>query len=244
MKKFNLLFILLFTMATLFACGDNNETAKAADNDIVLKEDIVVELETEPVVDQEETETVEESAPVDETTPTETKPKKPSSNKKPTTQKPKPSQKEEETTPPTEPTIPEETTPPVEVPEPTKPTEPEATTPTEPETTTPPVQKPETESNLVYLGRFKLTAYCPCSKCNGKWAGGITSTGVMAKANHTIAVDPKVISYGSKVVINGHTYTAEDCGGAIKGKRIDVYFNTHSEALRFGVQYADVYLKK
>jgi 3D (Asp-Asp-Asp) domain-containing protein len=64
----------------------------------------------------------------------------------------------------------------------------------------------------------------------------------MAKANHTIAVDPSVIPYGTKVMINGIIYTAEDCGGAIKGNRIDVYHDTHSEALDFGVQYAEVYL--
>ena len=105
---------------------------------------------------------------------------------------------------------------------------------------------PQTEERYLSetdsLGQFKLTAYCPCSKCCGKWAGGITSTGVMAKANHTIAVDPSVIPYGSKVKINGKIYVAEDCGGAIKGNRIDIYFDTHSEALDFGVQYAEVYL--
>ena len=105
---------------------------------------------------------------------------------------------------------------------------------------------PQTEerslSETNSLGQFKLTAYCPCSKCCGKWAGGITSTGAMAKANHTIAVDPSVIPYGTKVIINGQTYVAEDCGGAIKGHRIDIYFDTHSEALDFGVQYAEVYL--
>ena len=105
---------------------------------------------------------------------------------------------------------------------------------------------PQTEerslSETNSLGQFKLTAYCPCSKCCGKWAGGITSTGAMAKANHTIAVDPSVIPYGTKVIIDGQTYVAEDCGGAIKGHRIDIYFDTHSEALDFGVQYAEVYL--
>lgn len=105
---------------------------------------------------------------------------------------------------------------------------------------------PQTEerslSETNSLGQFKLTAYCPCSKCCGKWAGGITSTGAMAKANRTIAVDPSVIPYGSKVIIDGQTYVAEDCGGAIKGHRIDIYFDTHSEALDFGVQYAEVYL--
>lgn len=87
---------------------------------------------------------------------------------------------------------------------------------------------------------FIITAYCPCTKCNGKWAGGITSTGVKAQSKHTIAVDPKKIPYGTKVIIDGHTYIAEDCGGAIKGNRIDVYFDTHKEALNFGRQTKEV----
>lgn len=81
---------------------------------------------------------------------------------------------------------------------------------------------------------FVITAYCPCSKCCGKWANGITSTGVKAQAGRTIAVDPRKIPYGTKVIIDGHTYVAEDCGGAIKGNRIDIFFNTHSEALKWG----------
>ena len=102
--------------------------------------------------------------------------------------------------------------------------------------------KPTTSTEKQYLGRFKLTAYCACSKCCGQWANGITATGTKATQGRTIAVDPKTIPYGSKVIINGHTYIAEDCGGSIKGNRIDVYFDSHKEALNFGVQYADVYL--
>lgn len=98
------------------------------------------------------------------------------------------------------------------------------------------------EEEPYNLGEFKLTAYCPCSKCCGKWADGITSTGTTAVQGKTIAVDPGVIPYGTEVIINGNTYIAEDCGGAIKGNRIDVYFDSHSEALKFGVQYADVYI--
>lgn len=90
------------------------------------------------------------------------------------------------------------------------------------------------------LGTFKLTAYCPCPKCCGQWADGITYTGTEATAGRTIAVDPNVIPLGSTVHINGQAYTAEDIGGAIKGNRIDVYFPTHTEALQFGVQYAEV----
>lgn len=109
-------------------------------------------------------------------------------------------------------------------------------------TTEPHTSKLTSKKHSKYLGTFKLTAYCPCSQCCGKWANGITATGVIAKPNHTIAVDPRVIPYGSKVIINGYEYVAEDCGGAIKQNRIDVYFATHQEACDFGVQYAEVYL--
>ena len=96
-------------------------------------------------------------------------------------------------------------------------------------------------SDLKSLGTFKLTAYCACSKCCGK-SDGITASGTKAKQGRTIAVDPKQIPYGTKVVINGHTYTAEDCGGGIGKNRIDVFFNSHKEALKFGVQHAEVFI--
>lgn len=96
------------------------------------------------------------------------------------------------------------------------------------------------ETEVKKLGEFKLTAYCSCEDCSGEW-GAITSTGVIPKANRTIAVDPNVIPYGTHVLINGNEYVAEDCGGAIKGNRIDVYFDYHYEALEFGVQTATVF---
>lgn len=112
-----------------------------------------------------------------------------------------------------------------------------------PATTEPTVMTEPTEvADNIYLGEFRLTAYCPCSECNGPWSGGITSTGVIAQVGRTIAVDPTVIPYGTEVVINGHTYVAEDCGSSIKGNRIDIYHSTHEEANDFGVQYADVYI--
>ena len=98
------------------------------------------------------------------------------------------------------------------------------------------------------LGEFTLTAYCPCAKCCGKWANGITATGTTATEGRTIAVDPRVIPYGSSVTIyfadgTSHTYTAEDCGGAIKENRIDVFFDDHETARAFGVQSAMVYVE-
>lgn len=80
-----------------------------------------------------------------------------------------------------------------------------------------------------------LTAYCSCAKCCGK-SDGITASGTKAKQGRTIAVDPRYIPYGTEVVIDGVTYIAEDCGGAIKGNRIDLFFDSHSEALNFGRQ--------
>ena len=60
--------------------------------------------------------------------------------------------------------------------------------------------------------------------------------------NHTIAVDPTQIPYGSKVVINGQVYVAEDCGGGIKHNCIDIYVETHEECNARGLYYTDVYL--
>lgn len=92
------------------------------------------------------------------------------------------------------------------------------------------------------LGTYQLTAYCPCEKCCGK-SDGITASGVKATAGRTVAVDSS-IPFGAKLIINGHEYVAEDCGGGIKGKRIDIYFDSHQEALNFGVKKAEVFIKQ
>ena len=107
-----------------------------------------------------------------------------------------------------------------------------------------PELEPEPEPEIISLGEYKLTAYCPCEDCSEGW-GNSTSTGAIATQGRTVAVDPKVIPYGTKIVIDGHEheYIAEDCGGAIKGNRIDVYFDSHQEALEFGVQHKEVFVK-
>ena len=75
-------------------------------------------------------------------------------------------------------------------------------------------------------------------------ADGITATGTPVVEGQTIAVDPRVIPYGTKVIIGGHIFTAEDCGGAIQGNHIDIYVNNHAEATALGVTNADVFLVK
>ena len=71
------------------------------------------------------------------------------------------------------------------------------------------------DNEVQYLGKYKLTAYCGCKKCSGKW-GARTASGKKAKQGRTIAVDKRKIKLGSKVQINGKTYVAEDVGGGVK----------------------------
>ena len=94
----------------------------------------------------------------------------------------------------------------------------------------------------VFLGNFKITHYCACSKCCGKWGNATAWAGAIVPG-YTIAVDPKVIPKLSTVYIDGYgVRRAEDCGGAIKGNKIDVAVASHSEALKLGVAYKDVWL--
>ena len=102
-------------------------------------------------------------------------------------------------------------------------------------------QKTE-EPERTCIGKFKCYAYCPCTACCGKYASGITATGTKAAEGRTIAVDPKVIPLGSKVKIHGHESIAEDTGGGIKGNKLDIFFDSHREALNFGVRWYDVYV--
>ena len=102
----------------------------------------------------------------------------------------------------------------------------------------------EVAPTVISIGVCKLSAYCkenyPHNCNNGN--SSATATGTVPMAGRTVAVDPKIIPYGSKVIINGHTYIAEDCGGAIKGNRVDILFDTHQEALNFGIQYSEVFV--
>ena len=108
----------------------------------------------------------------------------------------------------------------------------------EPEPTPEPSQEAAPEANLTFLGNFMLTAYCPCSACCGAYATGYTASGTKATEGRTIAMGG--LDFGTKVSINGHIYTVEDRGTAYG--HVDIFFEDHSSALAFGLQYADVYL--
>ena len=92
------------------------------------------------------------------------------------------------------------------------------------------------------IGEFNISAYCPCEICCGPYADGITSSGERAIEGITIAADPNVLPEGTEVYIEGvGRRIVQDTGGAIKGNKIDLFFNSHQDALQFGRQYLEVF---
>ena len=86
---------------------------------------------------------------------------------------------------------------------------------------------------------YVITAYCACMECCGK-TDGITASCVKAVEGVTVAMD-KSIPFGTKIYIDGvGERIVQDRGGAIKGNKIDLYFDTHQEALSFGRQTRQV----
>ena len=94
---------------------------------------------------------------------------------------------------------------------------------------------------------FKVTHYCGCSKCCGKWSSGsesdaVGANGTKLKAYQSIAVDPNVIPLGTILHDStGKQYVAEDTGSAIDGYRIDIFTGNHQEAKELGVKEIELY---
>jgi 3D (Asp-Asp-Asp) domain-containing protein len=87
---------------------------------------------------------------------------------------------------------------------------------------------------------MEVTAYCPCKKCCGPKARGVTASGkrVDHNAGLFVAADKDLFDFHTQLQIPGYaggqTVPVLDRGGAIKGNRLDVFFPTHEQALRWG----------
>lgn len=91
--------------------------------------------------------------------------------------------------------------------------------------------------------RAKITAYCPCKVCCGRYADGLTSTKKDAWAVRGIAADPHRIAYGSTVVIpNVGSFVVDDCSTRSRSEttHLQLRFHSHQEARDWGVQYHNV----
>jgi len=92
--------------------------------------------------------------------------------------------------------------------------------------------------------QMRVTAYCPCSKCCGEYADGITASGYEIQPGACFVAADRRFAFGTKMIIPGYNNSLAvevlDRGGAIQGNRLDVFFATHSEALEWGVQHLNI----
>jgi len=92
---------------------------------------------------------------------------------------------------------------------------------------------------------MQVTAYCPCSKCCGKWADGITASGHVIQPGDKFCAADHSIPFGTKINIPGYGFVeVKDRGGSVYGNRLDVFFSTHEKALQWGVQDVGVIIQK
>ena len=103
----------------------------------------------------------------------------------------------------------------------------------------------EDKYGKYYWFKASCTAYCSCEKCCGKYAANrqrdennepivLTASGSRAKSKYTISMSSN-FEFGTKVYIDGiGLCEVMDRGSAVKGNVIDIYFDSHEEALNFG----------
>ena len=107
----------------------------------------------------------------------------------------------------------------------------------ETEETDEPKEIPVATSNTRLWGVATVTHYCNCSICCGKWAGGGTASGTTPTAGRTVAAD---LPFGTRLLVNGHEYIVEDRG--VSGLWVDIYCDSHGEAMSRGMYQTEVYI--
>lgn len=100
-------------------------------------------------------------------------------------------------------------------------------------------------TDIHELGKLaRVTAYCPCPKCCGKWSDGYTANGYKIQKGDVFVAAPKEIPFGTMLIVpnynQGQPVEVKDRGGAIKLDRLDVYFDDHQTALEWGIQFCKV----
>lgn len=93
------------------------------------------------------------------------------------------------------------------------------------------------------LGEYTIDYYCSCETCRAK-ASKVKTTGTPVIEGQTIAVNPDEIPYGTKVIIDGHVFTAEDYDTSGEEKHISIYVNDHETAQKLNEKKTEVRLAK
>lgn len=92
--------------------------------------------------------------------------------------------------------------------------------------------------------RMRVTAYCTCPKCCGKFSDGITANLHKIRPGDRFVAADKRYAFGTKMIIPGYNneraVDVKDRGRLIKGNRLDVFFNSHQTAQKWGARYLDV----
>ncbi len=95
--------------------------------------------------------------------------------------------------------------------------------------------------------RMRVTAYCACPKCCGKFADGLTANMHKVRRGDTFVAADKRIPFGTEILIPGYNedrpVEVKDRGRLIRGNRLDVFFNSHKVAKKWGAKYLDVMVK-
>lgn len=103
---------------------------------------------------------------------------------------------------------------------------------------------PYEEPELVSLGTFTVYAYCPCETCCGQWSGGPTASGVLPEEGRTVAADWDVLPAGTEIYLDGIGWrTVEDTGSGINGNTLDLYMDSHQDALEWGVREIEIFTR-
>lgn len=92
-----------------------------------------------------------------------------------------------------------------------------------------------------------VTAYCPCEKCCGRHSNGKTACGHKIRPDDCFVAADRKYPFGTEMIIAGYNNAESvkvlDRGGAIRGNKLDVFFHSHKEALKWGVRYVDVRIR-
>jgi len=90
------------------------------------------------------------------------------------------------------------------------------------------------------LGTWLLTAYCPLDCCNGRGRAWHTASGAPMVIGDTVAVGG--LPFGTKLRIRDRIYTVTDRG--VHGHHVDILHESHRAANKFGMQHAEVFIKR